>query len=108
MKCSTSAYDTRVAGMVGGANGIHPGISLRQEGALDDGQDVALSGRVYVLANASTDAIRPGDLLTTSNLRGHAMKASEATRAPGAVIGKAVRGLLRGGTGLVRVLVTLQ
>ena len=107
LKCSTSAYDTRVAGIVSGANGIHPGISLRQEGALDDGQDVALSGRVYVLADASTGAIRPGDLLTTSNLRGHAMKASDASRAPGAVIGKAMSSL-REGTGLVLVLVTLQ
>lgn len=107
LKCSTSAYDTRVAGIVSGANGIHPGISLRQDGVLDDGQDVALSGRVYVLADASTGAIRPGDLLTTSNLRGRAMKAAEASRAPGAVIGKAMSSLSEG-TGLVLVLVTLQ
>jgi hypothetical protein len=72
-----------------------------------DGQDVALSGRVYVRADASTDAIRPGDLLTTSSLRGHAMKATDHARAQGAVIGKAMSSLDRG-TGLVLVLVALQ
>jgi hypothetical protein len=107
LKSSTSAYDTRVAGVISGANGINPGISLQQEGEMAGGQDVALSGRVYVRADASTGAIRPGDLLTTSSLRGHAMKASDHVRARGAVIGKAMSSLDRG-TGLVLLLVTLQ
>jgi hypothetical protein len=106
LKASTSAYDTRVAGIVSGANGINPGISLQQEG-MPEGQQVALSGRVYVRADASAGAIRPGDLLTTSSLRGHAMKAADPARTPGAVLGKAMSSLDRG-TGLVLVLVTLQ
>jgi len=107
LKCSTLAYDTRVAGVVSGANGIHPGISLHQEGVLEGGQEVALSGRVYVQADTSSGAIRPGDLLTTSGIRGHAMKAADTSRAMGTVLGKAMSSLDRG-TGLVLVLVTLQ
>src|SRR5207247_2069815 len=32
LKLCVDAYDSRVAGVVSGANGIHPGISLRQTG----------------------------------------------------------------------------
>src|SRR6185503_14824366 len=68
LKLSTRAYDTQVAGIVSGANGINTGISLTQEGTLDQGQNVALTGRVYVKADAAHGAIKPGDLLTTSDL----------------------------------------
>lgn len=107
LKRSTRAYDTRVAGIVSGANGISPGISLKQEGALDQGQNVALTGRVYVRADASPAAIKPGDLLTTSDLPGHAMKVLDPAKAQGAILGKAMSSLNEG-TGLVLVLVTLQ
>jgi len=43
LKLSNTAYDTRVAGVISGANGINPGIALHQEGALEGGQNVALS-----------------------------------------------------------------
>jgi len=107
LKLSTLAYDPHVAGIVSGANGIHPGIALQQEGALAGGQNVALSGRVYVLADASYGAIKPGDMLTTSSTPGHAMKVSDRARAQGAILGKAMSGLGKG-TGMVLVLVTLQ
>jgi hypothetical protein len=107
LKMSTRAYDTQVAGIVSGANGINPGISLKQEGALDHGQNVALSGRVYVKADASRGAIKPGDLLTTSDTPGHAMKVGDHTKSQGAILGKAMSAL-KEGTGLVLVLVTLQ
>ena len=106
LKLSEGAYDRRVAGIVSGANGIKPGISLSQ-GVLEGGQNVALSGRVYVLADASSGPIRPGDLLTTSNTPGYAMKVTDYARAQGAVIGKAMSGL-KEGKGMVLVLVTLQ
>jgi hypothetical protein len=104
---SERAYDTRVAGIVSGANGVNPGITLQQEGLLDRGQNVALSGRVYVLADASQGPIKPGDLLTTSDLPGHAMKASDRDRAQGAILGKAMSALVDG-QGMVLALVTLQ
>jgi len=107
LKLSTAAYDTRVAGVVSGANGIQPGISMHQEGLIDGGRNVALTGRVYVLADASTGAIHPGDLVTTSATPGHAMKVTDHNRAHGAILGKAMSGLAAG-RGTVLVLVTLQ
>jgi hypothetical protein len=107
LKCSTQAYDRRVAGIVSGANGINPGIRLRQEGVIEDGPSVALSGRVYVRADASNGPIAPGDLLTTSDTPGHAMKVVDHLRAQGAILGKAMS-RLEAGTGMVLVLVTLQ
>jgi hypothetical protein len=104
---SSREYDSCVAGIVSGANGINPGIALHQQGALDGDQNVALSGRVYVLADASKGAIEPGDLLTTSSTPGHAMKVTNHARAQGAIIGKAMTGLEKG-RGMVLVLVTLQ
>jgi hypothetical protein len=107
LKLSTKAYDTHVAGIVSGANGINPGISLRQEGTLEGGQNVALSGRVYVQADAGLGAINPGDLLTTSDTPGHAMKVADPAKAQGAILGKAMSSL-KEGEGLVLVVVTLQ
>ena len=54
LKRSTTAYDRKVAGIVSGANGIQPGICMIQEEKLEAGENVALSGRVYVKAEAST------------------------------------------------------
>jgi hypothetical protein len=107
LKRSVQAYDKRVAGIVSGANGINYGISLHQEGMLEGGENVALSGRVYVLADAGNGEIEPGDLLTTSDIPGYAMKVTDPAKAQGAVLGKAMSGLAKG-HGTVLVLVTLQ
>jgi hypothetical protein len=107
LKRSTEAYDTRVAGIVSGANGVNAGIALHQDGLLEAGQNVALSGRVYVQADATFGAIKPGDLLTTSNTPGHAMKVSDHGKAQGAILGKAMTPLAEG-RGMVLALVTLQ
>ncbi len=104
---SRTAYDTKVAGIVSGAGGVKPGLRLHQDGVLEGDHHVALSGRVYVKADASSGAIKPGDLLTTSDTPGHAMKVSQHGEAQGAILGKAMTGL-DSGTGLVLVLVTLQ
>jgi len=104
LKLSHQAYDKRVAGVVSGAGGINPGLTLTQEGVLEGGQNVALSGRVYALATAANGPIKPGDLLTTSKVPGHAMKATDRERAYGAVIGKAMSPL-QSGEGLVLVLI---
>src|SRR5262249_3556637 len=107
LKLSDQPYDKRVAGIVSGANGINPGIALHQEGSLEGGQNVAVSGRVYVRADAATGPIEPGDSLTTSAVPGHAMKASDLSRAQGAILGKAMSSLAEG-QGMVLVLVSLQ
>jgi hypothetical protein len=107
LKLSDEPYDARVAGVVSGANGIHPGIQMQQEGLIEGGKNVALTGRVYVQADVSNGAIKPGDLLTTSSIPGRAMRVSDHLRAQGAILGKAMTSL-NGGQGMVLVLVTLQ
>ncbi len=108
LRLTSTPYDKTVAGIVSGAGGIQPGLMLSQEGTIADGKfPVALSGRVYCLADASNGPIAPGDMLTSSTHLGHAMKASDSGRSFGAVIGKAMTAL-ESGTGLVLVLVNLQ
>lgn len=58
-------------------------------------------------ANTRGGAIAPGDLLTTSDAVGEAMKAADHNRAQGSILGKAMTPLDET-TGLVLVLVTLQ
>jgi len=102
------AYDTRVAGVISGAGGIQPGMLMGQEASVADGdRPVALTGRVYVRADATHGTIAPGDLLTTSDTPGYAMKASDPDRRSGAILGKAMTGLDEG-QGLVLALVALQ
>jgi hypothetical protein len=109
LKPSTKAYDRRVAGVISGAGGVQPGVMMSQRGTLADGMHaVALTGRVYCLADAANGAIEPGDFLTTSDIPGHAMKATDDGLANGAVIGKAMTSLNAGQRGLVLVLVNLQ
>lgn len=104
---ASEPYDSRVAGVISGAGGIKPGLTLKQEGLLESGQNVALSGRVFVRASTVNGAIKPGDLLTTSSAPGLAMKATDRDRAFGSTIGKAM-GVLEHGEGLVLALVNLH
>jgi hypothetical protein len=109
MRVASQAYDTAVAGIVSGANGINPGITLRQKGTIADGElPVASIGRVWCWCDADANgAIKAGDLLTSSDTPGHAMKATDRARRDGAVIGKAMSSL-PSGKGLVLVLVSLK
>ena len=107
LKLSDQPYDTRVAGVISGANGIHPGIQMQQLGMSEGAKNVALTGRVYVWADAANGSIKPGDMLTTSSTPGCAMKVTDHARAQGAILGKAMTGL-SAGKGMVLVLVTLQ
>ena len=68
---------------------------------------VGLVGKVYCKVDAQYGAIRVGDLLTTSATPGHAMKAADAVRAFGAVIGKALRNHDTG-LGMIPILIALQ
>ncbi|MDX2116260.1 MAG: hypothetical protein SFZ24_11675 [Planctomycetota bacterium] len=106
---SSDAYDRRVAGIVSGAGGVNPGLTLSQPGTIADGEHpVASVGRVWCYADADAGGpIEAGDILTTSPTAGHAMRAGDAARAPGATIGKAMSSLEKG-KGLVLVLVSLQ
>ena len=102
------AYDRTVAGVISGAGGLQPGLTMQQpEVVQGETHPVALTGRVYVWADASFGAIQPGDLLTTSATPGHAMRVGDYALAQGAILGKAMS-RLEEGKGLVLVLVSLQ
>ena len=108
MRIADKAYDRTVAGIISGAKGINPGMTMRQDDTIANGSTmVALTGRVYCYADASYGAIEPGDMLTTSEQPGHAMKAADYKRSQGAILGKAMTSLEKG-KGFVLVLVTLQ
>jgi hypothetical protein len=68
---------------------------------------IALMGKVYCKVDAQYGAIEIGDLLTTSATPGHAMKAADPTKAFGAILGKALKGM-DAGVGSIPVLVALQ
>ncbi len=114
---SAHAYDRRVAGVISGAGGYRPGLILdrkpgqgangRSDTAPPGRRPIALTGKVFCWVDAAYGPIGVGDLLTTSDTPGHAMRAADPLRAFGAVIGKAL-GRLERGRGLVPVLVALQ
>ncbi|MFH8939644.1 hypothetical protein [Streptomyces griseosporeus] len=103
-------YDTSVAGAVAGAGDRAPALVLdRQPREGKNGacrSAVAVTGKVWCQADASSRPIRVGNLLTTSSTPGHAMAALDRNAAFGAVLGKALTPL-ESGTGLVLVLVGL-
>jgi hypothetical protein len=103
--CATE-YDPRVVGVVSGACELRPGIILGRPRNHAPRVPIALTGRVYCMADATSNPIRPGDQLTTSATAGHAMRA-DPSRAAGAVLGKALRSL-GAGRGLIPILVTLR
>jgi hypothetical protein len=102
-----SEYDTRVVGVISGAGNFRPAMILDRRS--DDTEDpaVALMGKVYCMADATSSPIRAGDLLTSSSRPGHAMGAGDRERRTGAIIGKALQPLAEG-SGLIPILVTLQ
>jgi hypothetical protein len=104
---SSSAYDSRVAGVIS----LQPGITLGEhaEGRVL----VATTGRVKVKVDASNGPINIGDLLVTSDRTGIAMKSVPVEiggvhlHRPGTLIGKALEPLAQG-TGEILVLLSLQ
>jgi hypothetical protein len=105
---SKGAYDRRVAGIVSGANDLPAGAIMGHTSKeMEDAPAIALTGRVWVKCDNAGGAIEPGDLLTTSERDGHAMKVNDHSRAQGAIIGKAMTAL-DSEEGMVLVLVSLQ
>lgn len=118
---ATAPYATNLAGVystkpgfVGDTEITEKGVEVYERG--EAGQTripVALMGIVPVKVTTENGAIQPGDLLTTSNTPGHAMKASPVVindielYLPGAILGKALERLEKG-TGVIEVLVTLR
>ena len=107
VRVAPEEYCRTVAGVVSGANGLGAGVELGKDERREGTVALALTGRVWVRCDAGASPIHPGDLLTTAARAGYAMRAADATRAPGAILGKAMTSL-ETGTGLVLVLVSLQ
>ena len=107
LRASDKCYDKRVAGVISGAGNYKPGLILDRHESSSGRLPVALVGKVYCKVDATFGAIEVGDLLTTSPTRGHAMKATDSSKAFGAVIGKALRPL-HSGKDLIPILVSLQ
>ncbi|HBL26233.1 MAG TPA: hypothetical protein DD490_05290 [Acidobacteria bacterium] len=111
---AAASYERRVVGVISGAGGLQPGMVV---GSREDGSNdlpLAVSGQAFVRVCLEGGSVEPGDLLVASSIPGVAMRAAEAERAAGAVIGKALEafgpGLDQGaeGQGLVRMMVMLR
>jgi hypothetical protein len=100
---STSAYDTAVAGVVS----TEPGTILGWENKGRTEVLLSLAGTVPVKASAENGPIRIGDLLTTSDTPGHAMRCADRAKCYGALLGKAMEPLEKG-TGKIKMLVMLR
>lgn len=110
LEVSSLPYDKRVAGVIAGAGRYTPGLVLDTSGESGTGGSrgaISLMGKAYCRVDATRAAIAVGDLLTTADLPGCAMRAADRDRAFGAVLGKALAPLAEG-TGLIPILVTLQ
>ena len=101
---SSEPYQASVAGVYSTQPGFVGGQPV--EGEVAGTIPLAVVGVVPVKVSAENGTIRPGDLLVTSSISGYAMKAG-ANPPQGTVIGKAL-GKLEAGTGIIKMLATLQ
>ncbi len=93
--------------LVSGIYSTKPGFIGSEDWSRNASDEIPLAvvGIVPCKVSCENGAITPGDLLVTSSIPGHAMR--DETPRPGTILGKALEGL-DSGTGVVKVLVTLQ
>lgn len=82
---STSPYDSKAIGVIS----TKPGITMGEADGAGKPVIVGLAGRVPVKVTTKNGDINTGDYITTSDIPGVGMKATQ----PGRVIGKALTGL---------------
>ncbi len=107
MALSSEPYSTFVAGIYSTKPGMLATPHTMDDPRLAAEIPLAVVGIVPCKVSAENGAIRPGDLLVTSSIPGHAMKGTDRTRMLGAIVAKALQPL-ESGTGVIEVLVTLQ
>lgn len=95
---SSEAYDSAVIGVYSTAPAFIGGAG-------QDGIPVAFAGIVPVKVTAANGPIARGDLLTTSDVAGYAMLATDPTL--GTILGKALGGL-EAGTGVIEVALSVR
>ncbi|MBI1744041.1 hypothetical protein HYR54_13390 [Candidatus Acetothermia bacterium] len=111
---ATQAYATNLAGVystkpgfLGDTEIAEKGIEATEKPSGKARVPVAVIGIVPVKVSAENGTIHAGDMLTTSNTPGYAMKCTDKLQCFGAVLGKAL-GSLEQGKGVITVLVTLR
>ncbi|MEL6126949.1 MAG: hypothetical protein AAFR57_11250, partial [Pseudomonadota bacterium] len=107
LKPCDRAFDKSAVGVVSGAGEYKPGIVLDRQDDLENRRPIALVGKVYVKVTNANGPISIGDLLTTSDREGHAMRADNPLDAFGAVVGKALAPF-DAETGMIPMVVALQ
>lgn len=106
LRLGNKAYDRCVVGVVSGASGLRPGLVLGRHSAANSRHSITLVGKVNCKATAEGSPIKAGDLLTTSDVKGHVMKAADVERSFGATLGKALKPL-PAGRGFIPVLAAI-
>lgn len=101
------AYDTGTVGVISGAGQYKPGIILDRQSSTENRSPIALVGKVCVKVTTQNGSIKIGDLLTTSDTSGHAMKASNVEKSFGTVVGKALASHTDG-EGVISMVIALQ
>ncbi len=104
---SSSPYSTHVAGVYSTKPGTLSTTHAMDSKEFDGEVPVAVIGIVPCKVTTENGAIRRGDLLVTSATPGYAMKATDRSRIPGAVVGKAMQELSEG-SGVIEILITLE
>jgi len=101
---SSRAYSPAVVGVYSASPAFVAGQPVPEDRPAE-GVPVTLLGFVPCKVSAENGPIRPGDLLVTSTMPGHAMRADAPPA--GTVLGKALQALEEG-TGVIQVLVMLR
>jgi hypothetical protein len=100
-------YSTLVAGIYSTKPGVTATPHTSEDPRLATEIPVAIVGIVPCKVTNQNGPIARGDLLVTSSTPGYAMRGSDRTMLPGAIIGKALQPL-SGANGKIEVLVTLR
>jgi hypothetical protein len=103
---SSQSNSTAVAGVISTRPGVTLNGSVSERESAQGMPQLALSGRVPVKVTAENGVIHAGDLLVSSSIPGHAMRAPR-NPSPGTVIGKAVQKFDRE-NGQIEMLVMLR
>jgi hypothetical protein len=104
---SISPYSTLVVGVYA----TKPGVLLTERMEAETQTDLVPMGVVGVIPTkvcSENGSIHRGDMLVTSSIPGHAMKATQAQIQFGSVIGKALEDFTTPGNGLIKVLVNVK
>jgi hypothetical protein len=100
-------YSTLVAGIYSTKPGVTATPHTSEDPRLATEIPVAIVGIVPCKVTNENGPIARGDLLVTSSTPGYAMRGSDRTMLPGAIIGKAMQSL-SGAKGKIEILVTLR